>query len=540
MGVFAGFNIIRNNYFHNEEWSRGRGNRNLYLNGRDAITGHNIIEGNRFGYAARPCDDYTVGSVAMSTGHNIFRYNEIYHSNAYGFATSSYSGYSSGAHNRIYSNTIFNSGHNIYPNYEGGAEDTAVRFWSSSNTDNALKNNLYFSNNQVYTGQTGIQTFANNWDGDTQGDPLFVDASTTPPTDKTDSTLPNLDLQSKSPAINSGGALTTVAAAGSGTSLKLTDASYFQDGSWAPAGTVQADWIAVGTVGNVVQIESITGNSVTITNSIVRNDNDPVWLYKKSDGVRVLYGSAPDAGAHEYVGAQPSCSQLGGVCCSGTCSGNSQSTNDCTVCCTTGTCVPQTPNTYFQPDQYIEAEDGDLTSPMAINNDARASGGQYVYTSANNQGSVSFTFDINVPGKYRMDAMVLTPSTDPAAHDSFFIGLDGQNPQTNDYVYDTIQSGVYVWDSVSLRGSNGDYQNAEFDPIIWDLSLGLHTFTFYGREPDTRIDQIILKSVGCSADADSSGDVSMTELLNYITDWKTGSVDITDLLTAIGEWKNGC
>jgi hypothetical protein len=31
------------------------------------------------------------------------------------------------------------------------------------------------------------------------------------------------------------------------------------------------------------------------------SDNAPIWLYKKSDGTQVLFGSAPDMGAHEYV-----------------------------------------------------------------------------------------------------------------------------------------------------------------------------------------------------------------------------------------------
>lgn len=34
----------------------------------------------------------------------------------------------------------------------------------------------------------------------------------------------------------------------------------------------------------------------------------PLWLYKKSDGERVLYGSAPDYGAHEYQDSSPTTS----------------------------------------------------------------------------------------------------------------------------------------------------------------------------------------------------------------------------------------
>lgn len=304
LGLHTGYNTIRNNYFHNEAWSRSRGNRTLVMNGRDAVTGHSIVEGNRFGYAARPCDDYTVGNVAISTPYNIFRYNQLYHHNAYGLGTYSYSGYSNGAYNRIYNNTIFNSGYNIYPSYAGGSEDSVMTFMHPSNTDNIVKNNLYYEYYNVHTGYTSNQSFADNWQGDTQGNPLFVNASISPPVDKTDSTLPNLDLQPGSPVIDQGGALTTVAVAdtGSGTSLILSDARYFQDGTYAPPGTVQADWIAVGTVGNIVQISSInySTNTITLANSIIRMENDSVWLYKKSDGVRVLYGSAPDAGAYEF------------------------------------------------------------------------------------------------------------------------------------------------------------------------------------------------------------------------------------------------
>ena len=43
------------------------------------------------------------------TPFNIFRYNKIFHSNAYGLGFSYYNGYSSGSSNRVYNNTIFNS-----------------------------------------------------------------------------------------------------------------------------------------------------------------------------------------------------------------------------------------------------------------------------------------------------------------------------------------------------------------------------------------------------------------------------------------------
>ena len=132
VGLYGAYNTFRNNYLHNEAWSRSRGNRTLYTNGVDPDTGHNIIEGNRFGYAARPCDDFTVGNVVFTTPYNIFRYNKIYHSNAYGIGNWSY-GNSNSEFNTMYNNTIFNSGYNIYPTYEGGSEDTAIRFTHPDN-----------------------------------------------------------------------------------------------------------------------------------------------------------------------------------------------------------------------------------------------------------------------------------------------------------------------------------------------------------------------------------------------------------------------
>jgi hypothetical protein len=278
--------------------------------------GHNVIEGNRFGYGAKPCDNITVGIVAMSTNYNMFRYNSLFYGNANGLGTSAYgTPNSQGSYNHIYNNTVFATGlgNLLTPTLSADtytSEHTGISFFSSANKGNALRNNLFYSTKKAYGGSTSAQNIANDWDGNTLGNPLFVNASTTPG-DANDRTLPNLSLQSSSPAIDKGGALTTVAAgdAGSGTTLIVADSLFFQDGSYAPSGTVQPDWIAVGTVTNTVRISSINHatNTVTLANPVSRKSNDPVWLYKKSDGIIVLNGAAPDPGAHEYAsGTRPS------------------------------------------------------------------------------------------------------------------------------------------------------------------------------------------------------------------------------------------
>ncbi len=45
----------------------------------------------------------------------------------------------------------------------------------------------------------------------------------------------------------------------------------------------------------------------------------------------------------------------------------------------------------------------------------------------------------------------------------------------------------------------------------------------------------------CATNADSDGDgkINMSELLNYISGWKSGSVSMSNLLNAIGFWKAG-
>jgi len=134
------------------------------------------------------------------------------------------------------------------------------------------------------------------------GDPKFVDPDLTQPTSRT---LPDLHLKPDSPAIGKGVHLTQ--ANGSGTNstvLTVDDALYFQDGTWgadlAQKVTLFPDWIAIGTVGNVAPIKTIdyAKNTITLESPISWADKAPVWLYKKSDGTRVLFGNAPDMGAY--------------------------------------------------------------------------------------------------------------------------------------------------------------------------------------------------------------------------------------------------
>lgn len=167
-------------------------------------------------------------------------------------------------------------------------------------------------NNLLYNGTSGNIALVGSFDtynrrennyATATGDPLFTDG-TLPSIDTTPITTdPDLTLQAESPAIDAGTYLTQAAGAGTDSvTLTVDDALYFQDGTWGSSlSDVQADWIAIGTVTNVVQISSIdyTTNVITLTVPMTWDDNASIWLYRDSDGTRVLSGAAPDQGAHE-------------------------------------------------------------------------------------------------------------------------------------------------------------------------------------------------------------------------------------------------
>jgi hypothetical protein len=313
LGVAGRYNTVRNNYLYNDGWSQARGNRSLYLGGYSTDSSWNLIEGNSIGYTEASCDSTLTSATLIDSGHNIFRFNRFFYNNQAGlqFSVSS-TYYQDIVFNHVYNNTFFNNA--LGNAYEADPGNAAVYLAKWSGTlivkYNIFKNNLYYKHPKVYGTYGGPnfadQIFANEFNGDVSGDPKFVNASSSLG-DPSEATYPNLNLKADSPAIDKGGPLTTVGSGdvGSGVSLVVADAGYFQDGTWAPAGTVEPDWIAVGSVTKVVQISAVnySTNTITLASGINRNVGDSVWLYKKSDGKLVLYGSAPDAGAYEFIPA---------------------------------------------------------------------------------------------------------------------------------------------------------------------------------------------------------------------------------------------
>lgn len=174
--------------------------------------------------------------------------------------------------------------------------------YACNNTDCSFGSNLYWCTatcTNMYGHTYGSGSFLSD-PGSKNANPLFV-KYVSPGSASND-----FHLQASSPAIANGTYLTTVASgdSGSGTSLLVNEASYFQDGYGLsnPYSTVNGDCIAVGTASNhacVTKVNYAT-NTLTLATSISRSDGQGVYLYKKSDGVQVLTGSAPDMGAYPY------------------------------------------------------------------------------------------------------------------------------------------------------------------------------------------------------------------------------------------------
>jgi len=339
--------VIKNNVFHNEPWYPAQvgakpprypatnylnqayenkwSHRNWQVSDdfcRDYT--HNLLEGNRVGHAGPNPNNNGAQNLDLAAPKNICRYNSLYNAMESGLlfkyrhneVKKNGAGGNGGTYNRVYNNTIYHNGYG-YPFYETckypvcPMDFSAISYYQPVTGGNIIKNNLLYDNHSVHLYKweinprnDAINTILNNFQT-RDGDPLFVNPDLSQPTSRT---LPDLNLKTGSPAIGKGANLTV--ARGSGNSSKtlvVDDALYFQDATWGAdlthGVTLFPDWIAIGDVDKVVQIASIDydKNTIALAEPMTWSDGAKVWLYKKSDGTRVLYGKAPDMGACVFV-----------------------------------------------------------------------------------------------------------------------------------------------------------------------------------------------------------------------------------------------
>jgi len=295
------YNVIRNNYFHNEEWmdcSRPGGtcgNRTIVVGYDPVQCRQNLFEGNRFAFSGVPPDQNTSSGMSIRTPYNIVRSNFFYHNDGPGLGISTGRSSPNAQFNHIYHNVFYHNGYTLLSGVEQwkqGGLLVARHGRTLPTTDLSIKNNLFYDNNAAdamvfYYVSRDSQVVANNWEH--AGDPLFHDV--TSPVDPSDPSLPDFHLQSNSPCIGSGAFLTEVTSAtGSGTRFQVDDPYYFMDG-W---GIIEGDLIQLEGQTQRVRITKIdyTSNTITV-------DQDLSWTH--GQGVSLAYeGSAPDIGAYEY------------------------------------------------------------------------------------------------------------------------------------------------------------------------------------------------------------------------------------------------
>jgi hypothetical protein len=375
----------------------------------------------------------------------------------------------------------------------------------------------------------------------------------------------DLGLKAGSPAIDAGGPLTSIAAAdsGSGTILIVNDAHMFQDG-WAG---VQPDWISVGSATNAAQIASIdyATNAITLAGSIPRNDNDPVYLYKDSDGTRVLYGNAPDIGAFEFVPGGtcvPSCTgkQCGSDGCVGSC-GTCQSGYTCnSLGQCAGSCIPSCLGRQCGSDGCSGSCGVCQTSQTCKSDGTCAAATEIIIDNSDPGFTTTGTWpSSSYPNPYKTDSVYADVNKGAVAYWTPTIATPGIYQvyawwtagvgRVNDAKYTVTHSGGTTTVTVNQKQNGG----------MWNL-LGTFTLNTGSKVQlsDASSDQgyiagqisdsvcgdaikIAYQGLSChSADNDCDSCISQAELLNYIQSWKSGNVTLANLMEAIRLWKQGC
>jgi hypothetical protein len=189
------------------------GNRNIGFSGYVENSGRNLFERNSIAYSSDPSDNVGASGMGLVTSNNIVRMNRYYNNDCAGLSMTLTSSYLQNIrHNKIYNNSFFNNGHNpdAYIRAKTGIY-FAIYGGPRVIEHNVMKNNILYKhrvpfdeyniNTSDRRGLITQQTFVNNWDGDTKGDPAFINASETFG-DPMDSTLPDLHLRGQSPCID--------------------------------------------------------------------------------------------------------------------------------------------------------------------------------------------------------------------------------------------------------------------------------------------------------------------------------------------------
>jgi hypothetical protein len=305
LGVYANYNVVRWNTFHNEEWyachrsSIGGycGNRNVIVNSSYPDQNiRNVIEENMIVFSGVPPDDDSSAGLGIRTQYNIVRRNIFYYNDSSGVALSVMGGnYNDASNNSIYNNVFFHNGYTLFNDWDPEKSGLLLARWVDDSAHNAMtgvaiKNNIFHENQlygiYYYYVQESDQFVEGNWDE--EGDPGFVSISGE--ADPFDFSVFNFQLQETSPCVDSGAFLTRTTADGSdSTVIEVENAGYFSDGH----GLVEGDMIQLEGQDTAVTVTAVDYGGRTLT-------VDTALSWTSGTGVSFPYfGSAPDRGAFE-------------------------------------------------------------------------------------------------------------------------------------------------------------------------------------------------------------------------------------------------
>jgi hypothetical protein len=323
----ARYCIIRNNTFHNDNWTACPrtstnnlcGNRDIGVYDDNLDCYWNVFEGNRIAFAGASIDDATGASgLSLRSPHTIVRRNLFYLNDGPGMTLyADGSGTYDPRYNRVYHNVFFKNG--VSPLSQSDFRYTfGLTFDNVAGNNPAipiigtvLKNNLFYQNTggdlYLYYTAAAQQTILGNYyaaasynsnplaaiAGNTVGnaDPKFVNAGAP----ATVGHIMDFDfhLQQGSPAIDKGVFLAVTTRAGSGAVVPVDDAACFMDGFGITGGDVIRMEGGMDTA--TVTAVDYAANTLTI-------DKTLVWAAGK--GISLAYsGNAPDIGAYECEAA---------------------------------------------------------------------------------------------------------------------------------------------------------------------------------------------------------------------------------------------
>jgi len=246
--------------------------------------------------------------------------------------------------------------------------------------------------------------------------------------------------------------------------------------------------------------------------------------------------------SHECTLQTQTCSQLGGVdCCTGseTCGGTSYSgSSDCSGICCSQICTQGG----TQDEIIIDNLDPGFTS--SAGNDPQ---GWWGSSYPNQYGTNSIASDVN-----QGSTGTWTPLISQAGNYEVYAWWTAGDGRINDAKYTINHAGGSDLVVVDQKTNGGQWNYLG----TYNFNSGTSGSVSVSDEstdpnyvPGSISDSVCADAVrflmtdgsACGdADGDGDGVVSISELINYIGEWKVGNVSIGELIDAIGKWKSGC